>query len=589
MMSVTLPAPNGTTMVTRWVGIVLRRGRCSCTEGRGQQRRDHTSQNAAKPRHRNPPKIVGAPIQWVAASWEAIKAGSEPAGYMSKNVPPHYPLRECNENAHRRRLVPSALPIIARPTGWSRPSISTSRSTRRRRGCAPTLTLKPNSERRRAGAARARRRGARAARRCARRRRPAGRTVRRHRGPADHRAAAAPAVPARDRDRRSIPSANTATDGPLSLGRHLLHAVRGRGLSPHHLFPRPAGRDGGLHHPHRGRQSRRAGAARQRQSDVEAGDVPGTSRHFAVWHDPFPKPSYLFALVGGKLACVEDSFRTMSGRDVTLRIYVEPGKEDALRLRHGLAQARHALGREGVRPRIRSRHFHDRRGVRLQHGRDGEQGPQRLQRQIRARLAGDRDRRRLRRRSRRSSRTNISTTGPATASPAATGSSSASRKASRSSATRSSPPTSARARSSASATCAACAPISSSRTPARSPIRCGPRSITRSTISTRRPSTRRAPRSCACSRRCSARTISARAWISISTATTARPRPSSSSCNASPTCPAATSRSSCSGTRRPARRRWSPPAATMRAPRPIGSTSRRTCRRHPASRPRSRW
>src|SRR5262249_41752576 len=29
------------------------------------------------------------------------------------------------------------------------------------------------------------------------------------------------------------------------------------------------------------------------------GDVPGTSRHFAVWHDPFPKPSYLFALVGG--------------------------------------------------------------------------------------------------------------------------------------------------------------------------------------------------------------------------------------------------------------------------------------------------
>jgi aminopeptidase N len=59
-----------------------------------------------------------------------------------------------------------------------------------------------------------------------------------------------------------------------------------------------------------------------------AGDVAGTSRHFAVWHDPFPKPSYLFALVGGNLGCVEDRFRTMSGRDVTLRIYVEPGKED---------------------------------------------------------------------------------------------------------------------------------------------------------------------------------------------------------------------------------------------------------------------
>ncbi|MCC6780269.1 MAG: aminopeptidase N, partial [Hyphomicrobiales bacterium] len=61
---------------------------------------------------------------------------------------------------------------------------------------------------------------------------------------------------------------------------------------------------------------------------VESGDVAGSSRHYAVWHDPFPKPSYLFALVGGDLACVEDRFRTMSGREVVLRIYVEHGKED---------------------------------------------------------------------------------------------------------------------------------------------------------------------------------------------------------------------------------------------------------------------
>jgi aminopeptidase N len=60
---------------------------------------------------------------------------------------------------------------------------------------------------------------------------------------------------------------------------------------------------------------------------VQSGDVAGTDRHFAVWHDPFPKPSYLFALVGGALACVEDGFRTVSGRDVTLRIYVEPGRQ----------------------------------------------------------------------------------------------------------------------------------------------------------------------------------------------------------------------------------------------------------------------
>jgi aminopeptidase N len=61
---------------------------------------------------------------------------------------------------------------------------------------------------------------------------------------------------------------------------------------------------------------------------VAQGDVPGTSRHFAVWHDPFPKPSYLFALVGGNLACVKDNFTTMSGRNVALAIYVEPGKKD---------------------------------------------------------------------------------------------------------------------------------------------------------------------------------------------------------------------------------------------------------------------
>jgi aminopeptidase N len=61
---------------------------------------------------------------------------------------------------------------------------------------------------------------------------------------------------------------------------------------------------------------------------IAQGDVPGTSRHFAVWHDPFKKPSYLFALVGGKLARVADSFTTRSGREVALHIYVEPGKEN---------------------------------------------------------------------------------------------------------------------------------------------------------------------------------------------------------------------------------------------------------------------
>ncbi|MDX7950374.1 aminopeptidase N [Lichenihabitans sp. Uapishka_5] len=59
---------------------------------------------------------------------------------------------------------------------------------------------------------------------------------------------------------------------------------------------------------------------------IEAGPCPDPDRHYAVWHDPFPKPCYLFALVGGALDCLSDSFTTASGRIVELGIYVEPGK-----------------------------------------------------------------------------------------------------------------------------------------------------------------------------------------------------------------------------------------------------------------------
>ncbi|HEY8382714.1 MAG TPA: aminopeptidase N [Microvirga sp.] len=61
---------------------------------------------------------------------------------------------------------------------------------------------------------------------------------------------------------------------------------------------------------------------------VESGPIEGTTRHFAVWHDPHPKPSYLFALVGGRLGHVRAPYTTASGREVELGIYVEPGKED---------------------------------------------------------------------------------------------------------------------------------------------------------------------------------------------------------------------------------------------------------------------
>ena len=61
---------------------------------------------------------------------------------------------------------------------------------------------------------------------------------------------------------------------------------------------------------------------------ISAGPVDAQpSRHEAVWDDPFPKPSYLFALVAGDLREVRDRFTTASGRAVDLRLHVEPGDE----------------------------------------------------------------------------------------------------------------------------------------------------------------------------------------------------------------------------------------------------------------------
>ncbi len=59
---------------------------------------------------------------------------------------------------------------------------------------------------------------------------------------------------------------------------------------------------------------------------VERGDLPN-GRHYAVWHDPFPKPCYLFALVGGDLGAIEEEFETISGRKVRLAIHTQKGKE----------------------------------------------------------------------------------------------------------------------------------------------------------------------------------------------------------------------------------------------------------------------
>ena len=71
------------------------------------------------------------------------------------------------------------------------------------------------------------------------------------------------------------------------------------------------------------------------RGDLDAG------RHFAVWDDPFPKPSYLFALVAGQLEEVKDRFTTASGRAVALRIHVEPG--DAPFTAHAMASLKRSM------------------------------------------------------------------------------------------------------------------------------------------------------------------------------------------------------------------------------------------------------
>ncbi len=58
-----------------------------------------------------------------------------------------------------------------------------------------------------------------------------------------------------------------------------------------------------------------------------SGKLPD-GRHFATWHDPFRKPSYLFALVAGDLVRIEDRFTTCSGREVALQIYVHQQNSD---------------------------------------------------------------------------------------------------------------------------------------------------------------------------------------------------------------------------------------------------------------------
>ncbi len=73
---------------------------------------------------------------------------------------------------------------------------------------------------------------------------------------------------------------------------------------------------------------------------VKSGDLDD-NRHFAVWEDPFKKPCYLFAVVAGDLAVLEDRFTTSSGRDVALKIYSE--KENIALCSHAMTSLKQAM------------------------------------------------------------------------------------------------------------------------------------------------------------------------------------------------------------------------------------------------------
>ncbi|WP_286268775.1 aminopeptidase N [Thalassotalea hakodatensis] len=65
------------------------------------------------------------------------------------------------------------------------------------------------------------------------------------------------------------------------------------------------------------------------------------NKHFVVWHDPFPKPCYLFALVAGDFDLVADSFTTNSGKEVALEIFVDKG--NANKASHAMTSLKHSM------------------------------------------------------------------------------------------------------------------------------------------------------------------------------------------------------------------------------------------------------
>ena len=113
--------------------------------------------------------------------------------------------------------------------------------------------------------------------------------------------------------------AQRGTRRPVRVVGRVLHAVRGRRVPPHHLFPRPPGRLARYTVTLRADRTRVPGPAVERQPG-RAGSLAGRAslRDLA---DPFPKPSYLFAPSQARSMALEDTFVTRSGRTSRCAIY----------------------------------------------------------------------------------------------------------------------------------------------------------------------------------------------------------------------------------------------------------------------------
>jgi len=314
--------------------------------------------------------------------------------------------------------------------------------------------------------------------------------------------------------------------------------------------------------------------------------------HQATWHDPFPKPSYLFALVAGRLAVSERRLRTRSGREVLLQAWVEPGNEgrtvhalDSLERairwdeerfgleldldrfmivavgdfnmgamenkglnifnsKYVLADPEIATDRDfaAIESVVGHEYFHNWTGNRvtcrdwfqltLKEGltvfRDQEFSADMLAARQREPGSLPPD---GSARSDASDVSDVSGEAPAVH-----------------------PPARAHAPSSGSKTCACCARPSSPKMPARWRIRCDPTPTRKSTTSTPSPSTKKGPRSSGCCRRSSGAAASGTGSTGISSVTTARRSPARTSSLPSAMPTGCRSNASAAGMHRPARR-----------------------------------